>query len=240
MAGALSAAPARPAVRAARERRVEEILEAAREVFCRKGYEGAAVAEIAARLGVVEGTVYKYFDSKRALLLQVLERWYEQMFGDYSQHLAGVRGTRQRLRLLVWHHLRSIRQAPLLCRLMFREVRSEPDYRGSGLHAMNRRHTQLLVDVLREGVAAGEFRADLPLPLLRDMIYGGIEHHAWNFICGRGDLDIDAIADQVVAVVCQGIAARPKAADLEAQARRLAAIADRMERRLTAASGKNA
>jgi AcrR family transcriptional regulator len=242
MAGALRpAAPARRiAARPARERRVEEILEAAREVFCRKGYDAAAMAEIAARLGVVEGTLYKYFDSKRALLLKVLERWYEDMFGDYARHLAGVRGARQRLRLLVWRHLDSVRQQPLLCRLMFREVRSEQDYRGSDLHAMNRRYTQLLVEVLREGAAAGEFRGDLPLPLLRDMVYGGIEHHAWNFLCGRGDLEIDSIADQIVAVVCDGIGAPPAAADLERQARRLAAIADRLERKLPAAPRRTA
>jgi AcrR family transcriptional regulator len=231
MAGALSALPAQRCL-AARERRVEEILEAAREVFCRKGYEGAAMAEIAARLGVVEGTLYKYFDSKRSLLLKVLEHWYEQMFGDYSQQLAGVRGARQRLRLLVWHHLRTIAQEPSLCRLMFREVRSGQDYEGSELHAMNRRYTELLVEVLREGVAAGEFRGGMPLPLLRDMVYGGIEHHAWNFIRGRGALDVDAVADQITAIVCDGIAVRQAPADLERQTRRLAAIADRMERKL--------
>ena len=48
------------APRLAREQRVDEILVAARDVFCEKGYEGTAVAEIAERLGIVEGTIYKY------------------------------------------------------------------------------------------------------------------------------------------------------------------------------------
>ncbi len=203
----MSATTKRKPPRLAREERVSHILHAAREMFREKGYRDTAVADIAARTGVVEANVYKYFGAKRELLLKVLDAWYEEMFGEYAAALASVRGTRARVRLLVARHLKSIKQDPALCRLMFREVRSEEDYPGSGLHAQNRRYTQLLVDVLKQGVDAGELRSELPLPLLRDMIYGGIEHHAWNYLCGRGGLDADRIADQIVAVVFEGAAA---------------------------------
>lgn len=194
------------APRLAREQRVDEILLAAREVFCEKGYEPTAVAEIALRLGVVEGTIYKYFASKRELLLKVLEYWYEEMFGDYARDLAGLTSHRARLHLLIWRHLRSVRDYPRLCRLMFREVQSEHDYRGSVLHDLNRRYTQLLVQALDDGVSAGEFRSDISTGLLRSMIYGGIEHQSWNYVCGRGSLDIDQLAEQLVSIVCEGIA----------------------------------
>ena len=219
-------------VRLARQERVEDILAAARAVFCDKGYENTTVAEIASRMGVVEGTVFKYFPTKRELLLKVLENWYEEMFGAYARDLAGVSGTRQRLRFLVWRHLRSIRDYPLLCRLMFRDVRTEEDYHGSDLHAMNRRYTRFLADVIDEGVRSGEFRADLPVLLVRDMVYGCIEHHSWNYVCGRGELDVDALADQITAVVCDGLAERRKTTDLQKEAERLSQIATRIERRL--------
>jgi len=194
------------APRLAREQRVDEILLAAREVFCEKGYEPTAVAEIAQRLGVVEGTIYKYFATKRELLLKVLEYWYEEMFGDYARDLAGLTSHRARLHLLIWRHLRSVRDYPRLCRLMFREVQSEHDYRGTVLHDLNRRYTQLLVQALDDGVSAGEFRSDISTGLLRSMIYGGIEHQSWNYVCGRGALDIDQLAEQLVSIVCEGIA----------------------------------
>jgi AcrR family transcriptional regulator len=228
----VSRAPRRAAPRRARGERVDEILDAARQVFCDKGFEAAAVAEIAARIGVVEGTVYKYFETKRALLVAVLERWYEDMFGDYARELAAVAGARPRLRLLIWRHLRSVREHPALCRLMFREVRSEADYPGSPLHAMNRRYTGFLTGVLEAGVAAGEFRADLPVSLLRDLVYGGIEHHAWNWLCGRGTLDIDRVAADLDRVLCEGIEPRPAAADLGRETARLSRLVNRMERGL--------
>jgi AcrR family transcriptional regulator len=228
----VSRAPTRkPAPRLGREQRVDEILRAARDVFCDKGFDATAVAEIAARMGVVEGTIYKYFASKRELLLKVLEHWYEEMFGDYARDLAGVTDPRQRLRLLIWRHLRSIREFPLLCRLMFREVRSEQDYHGSALHARNREYTQLLVDVLQGGIDAGVFREDLPLALLRDLIYGGIEHASWNYVCGRFDLDIDLTAEQLTRLVCEGVL---RSGDpLQRETRRLSRIVQRMERNLS-------
>ncbi len=217
------------APRLERGQRVNEILTMARDVFCERGYENAAVSEIAARLGVVEGTIYKYFDTKRELLLKVLERWYDEMFGDYARDLAGITGTRQRLRFLIWRHLRTVKVSPLLCRLMFREFRAGQDYPGSHLHDMNRRYTQFLIEMIQEGVRAGEFRSDLSLLLLRDMVYGGIEHHTWNYICGRGDLDIDAIAEQITTVLCEGIAV-PAERPLSAEVRRLSQRVARMER----------
>lgn len=227
------------APRLAREQRVDEILVAARDLFCEKGYESLAVSEIAARIGVVEGTIYKYFATKRELLLRVLEHWYEEMFGDYARDLAGLTQHRARLRLLVWRHLRSVRDYPRLCGLMFREVQSERDYRGTVLHDLNRRYTQLLVEVVEAGQRAGEFRADIPAALLRDLVYGGIQHHCWAYI-GRASegtarerrrLDIDRIADQLVAVLCEGVV-RPAGADLQQEMQKLTRIASRLEQAL--------
>lgn len=195
------------APRLARTQRLDEILIAARDSFCEKGYAASSMADIAARVGVVEGALYKYFATKRELLLKVLEHWYQEMFGDYARELAGAGSHRAQLRLLIWRHLRSIRDYPLLCRLMFREVRSEADYHGSGLHTANRRYTRFLLDVIEQGVAAAEFRGDIPASLLRDLVYGGAEHLSWNYVCGRGTLDIDRVADQLTGLLCEGIAA---------------------------------
>jgi AcrR family transcriptional regulator len=188
-----------------RGERMDGILDAAQSMFCAKGYEDTVVAAIAAKLGVAEGTVFKYFPTKRELLLKVLERWYLKMAGDYAQDLAGVEGARARLRLLVWRHLRSLRDNPQLCRLMFREVRSGGDYRGSRLHELNRRYAGLLSAVIDDGVKAGEFRDDVPAALLRDLVYGGIEHHAWNYFEGRGRLDIVKVTEGIMAVLDEGI-----------------------------------
>jgi AcrR family transcriptional regulator len=58
----------------AAEVRRETVLDAAIRVFARTSYRGAGTAEIAQEAGVAEPTIYRYFDSKRALYLAALER----------------------------------------------------------------------------------------------------------------------------------------------------------------------
>lgn len=214
--------------RSTRQARIAEILQAAREQFSRKGYEHSSMADIAAQVGVVEGTVYKYFESKRELLLTVLTQWYEGMFGDYADDLRGIHGSRARLQFLIWRHLRTLRDQPDLCRLTFNEFRVEKDYHGSALQKLNKRYTDLLVEVLEQGMTSGEIRDDLPVSLLRDMIYGGIEHHAWPYLCGHGQLDIELIAEQITDLLWQGMT-RP---NLQTETRRLSELAARLEQHL--------
>lgn len=163
------AAPIRRAVvRLPREKRVQDILVAAREVFCEHGYDAAAMSEIAARAGVVEGTINKYFESKRDLIFKVMAAWYESMVANFATEPARITGTRARLRHLVWRHLRSIRENPALCRVFFREARADGNYHRSFLHQMNRRYTSFLAAVIEEAAANGEIRADAPIMLMLD------------------------------------------------------------------------
>ncbi len=55
------------------EGRRECILEAGRHMFARKGFHGTATADLAARAGCSEPTLYKHFASKQALFAAVLD-----------------------------------------------------------------------------------------------------------------------------------------------------------------------
>lgn len=225
-------APAGARVRAVRRtpaERIAEILATALEVFSERGYDNTPVSEIADRLGVVEGTIYKYFESKRQLLGKVLVHWNRGMIEDYAKHLPGIQGTRQRLRYVIWRHLQIIQERPVLCRLMFSEVRAEYDHAQSAFYEENRIYTRFLISVLEEGVASGEFRNDLPLELVRDMVFGCIERHSWNYMWGRGELDVETIADQIVTIICDGILAPNRTAAVRGESDRLAGLVDRLE-----------
>lgn len=232
----MSVLPARRAfARLPREQRVGDIIDAARTVFTEHGYENASMAAIAERAGVVEGTIYKYFENKRDLLNRVLSLWYEGMLADQAEQLAGISGTRNRLRFVIWRHLATIERNPALCRLFFREVRSDSDYQTSTLHDLNRGYTRFATQVLREGIANGELRADLPLRLVRDMIYGTIEHTTFDYLSGRGELVSEARADELADLILSGITSQ------QASATPADAVVERLEKvaaRLEAASGQ--
>ena len=223
----------RTVARLPRERRVEDIMAAARRVFEEHGYADAAIAEIADHANVVEGTIYRYFENKRELLVRVVERWYEGMLADFDEHLKKLATPRERLRYLVWRHLWTIHREPALCRLVFDELRPSGGYRATKVFALNRAYTQRTIEILREGIAAGELRDDVPVSLVRDMIYGSIEHHTWEYLRGEGDFAVEPTADAITDVIWGGLAASAvsgRAAALPEAVARLEAVAGRLER----------
>jgi TetR/AcrR family transcriptional regulator, fatty acid metabolism regulator protein len=233
---ALTAFPARaarrPVSRLPRELRVAALMTAARAVFKEKGYADALTSEIAERAGVVEGTIYRYFASKRDLLLKVVEEWYAEMISDYDQQLGHIHGTRDRLRFMIWRHLTVIHQEPVLCRLVLLDLRADAAYRDTSVFLMNRQYTSRTVDIIEAGIGRGEFRSGVSATLVRDMIYGAIEHHTWAYLRGESDFSADAVADALTDMIYRALAV-PQPAEtgqgsLNEAVRRLEQIADRL------------
>jgi AcrR family transcriptional regulator len=60
------------------ERR-QQILTVARDVFARRGYHQATIDDIVAEAGVARGTFYLYFEDKRAVFENLIDRFAQQM-----------------------------------------------------------------------------------------------------------------------------------------------------------------
>ena len=222
---------ARRRERLPRDERVAEIMQAARKVFCSKGYEAASTAEIAVQAGVVEGTLYRYFPTKRDLLIKVVEEFYADIFSDYEAQLQGVRGTWNRLRFMIWKHLSVMHKDPDMCRLIVHELRPWPQYRQSSIFTLNQRYTQSTLAVVREGIASGEFRDDVPLRIVRDMIFGAAEHHTWAHLRAEGEFSPDAAADAITNMIYQGLerGGRGQPAAVDTSVNRLERAVQRLE-----------
>jgi AcrR family transcriptional regulator len=195
------------------ERRVADIMTAARAVLRERGANEAFISEVAERAGVVEGSIYRFFSSKRDLVEKVAEAWYEETLADYSAQFEGVRGVRNQLRFIIHHHLATIKREPALSRIVFQEFRPAESYRQTRLFALNQTYTQRVSEVVKAAAASGEFRRDLSASLARDLIFGGIEHRVWAFLRNEGDFDVGRTAED----------------RLSAALSRIEAVADRLE-----------
>lgn len=213
------------------ERRIADIMLAARAVFTEKGYNEALISDIAERAGVVEGSIYRFFTNKRELLVRVVEQWYEDMIARDNEQFASVRGTWNQIRFIIHHHLASIRREPALSRLVFQELRPAPDYRSTRLFQLNQVYTHRLIDVIKAAAARGELRSDVSPALVRDMVYGCIEHRTWAFLRNEGDFELDETADSITDIVYRGLALKGADAEMGAEAlARLEAVTQRLER----------
>jgi AcrR family transcriptional regulator len=72
-------------------RKYEQVIQGARSVFMREGYEGASVDEIARDAGVSKATLYSYFPDKQHLFLAVLEtECAQQAEVDFLEHTSDL------------------------------------------------------------------------------------------------------------------------------------------------------
>ena len=62
----------------------ERLLVAARQVFARHGFGGASVDMIAAEAGYSKGAIYSNFETKEAILFELLERYAEEQISDFK------------------------------------------------------------------------------------------------------------------------------------------------------------
>ena len=188
-----------------KERRRAAILKAARAVFSERGYEAASITDIARLAGVADGTIYRHFVNKKDLLYHVMRAFYERIIAHVEQEVEGGDSFEERLFKLIRRHLAVLAEDVDLCRLFIREVRTADDYYNSLLYALNRRYTSILLDILKQALAAGKMHIGIDPRIVRDLVYGAIEHLAWRMVNGKGVLRADTVARQLSQIVMSGI-----------------------------------
>ena len=170
--------------------RREDILQAAREVFRQSGYEKAHMADIAQRAGVAKGTVYLYFESKRALLDALCDR-YQDMIADGLLAALQSRDAPTALKSAVHSALTVAARERDLLRLL--------DLRlglSGGVAIENPRGQKILRSFFRERVANG----DMPAydPVIASELTGGFVQWISKLCLLWRDLEISRYEDTAV------------------------------------------
>jgi TetR/AcrR family transcriptional repressor of nem operon len=76
----------------------DKVLEIAREVFWRKGFQATSLDEITAASGIAKPSLYAAFGDKNALFLKVLDRYHEGILGWAERVLAQPGPAREAIR----------------------------------------------------------------------------------------------------------------------------------------------
>ncbi|MDF1693253.1 MAG: TetR/AcrR family transcriptional regulator [Zhongshania sp.] len=191
--------------RLSREQRETEIISAARQVFINRGYEIATIAEIADMVGVVEGTVLHYFKSKRALMAKVIENFYEEITLAMETGAAAISGAQNKLRYVIHTHMSFLHNNCDLCTVILNESRGSHTELLEKVHNFNRRYTNVVINVVREGKESGEIDESVSPILIRNVVFGAIEHYLWDIVSGTKREDSNVIAEQLTHLLFNGI-----------------------------------
>ncbi|MEY3080863.1 MAG: hypothetical protein RJA94_848 [Pseudomonadota bacterium] len=199
--------PRRPGARPA------EILAAALDLFAEKGFSATRMEDVARRAGISKAGVYLYFKDKMSLLQALVNEMaganVSVARGIAEQHQGPVGPLLSTILTFMARQLRDTR-FPELLKVVISESRAHPDIGRLYLDSVIRQGLPLFEDLLRRGMARGEFRAIDPELAVKAMIAPMLLAAIWKTVLqpiGAEPLDIEALAAQHVDIFLKGISA---------------------------------
>ena len=189
-----------------------EILESAASLIASSGLR-TSLQEIADAAGILPGSLYHHFESKEAILVELIRRYHADLdrIGEIAQQRLDEPDARPAFERIVElgatiAHCAVRHRAAL--QLSFHEppTSANPELVELALRPPSAVQAAMLA-ALRKGRSSGDVRSDIDLPTLADRICQTMLH------VGLDVIRYDSAADQVATVLCRilwhGLASRP-------------------------------
>jgi AcrR family transcriptional regulator len=149
------------------EFRSSEILEAARRVFAKKGFNQATVDEIAEAAEVAKGTVYLYFPSKQAMYFAALRQGIEALHKQTKEKLSAAATVDGKIRTFIETRIRYFDENRDFFKIYYSELGNvfcDPNGLPKNVRDLYGAQVKLLESVLEEGIKRRELRPIPPGP----------------------------------------------------------------------------
>lgn len=184
----------------------EDILDAAAQVFRKKGYNGASMADIASIVNLQKASLYHHISSKQQILLALLDRALEMLTEKIAPITALPIPADEKLRLMIRVYLHSLAENPDLSSVLLFEHRSL-DRRSHARHIPNRdRFEGLWRGVIDEGVNTKLFNCKDQGLALRGLM--GTLNWTLTWYRPGGGLSIEKIGDHYADLLFNGLLAK--------------------------------
>ncbi len=162
----------------------EKIIQAALELFVRKGYHGTSITDIMNKVGLSKGSLYAHFKSKGELLLRIIDG-YKVRYLDEMTRLAkdGEGDALDKLHQCISFSARFAAEHQSLCGFLIcitTELKADIEFEPV-LKAVNHHYQRLFSGIIRQGITQGvvDKGTDPGMAALTFMALHGGMLHQW-------------------------------------------------------------
>jgi len=184
--------------------RKEEMLDVAVQLFQKNGFHSTSVEDITSACGISKGGFYKHFDSKENMILELLQRYYDEMFREADHFSKDLHSSPfQALKKKITIEL----EKSIDYRYFFHAVMTDfpPDDKGPIPKSLNRMqhnlhewHKHALLEAF--GTKSGKYLNDLAV-VMEGMIHSYLMKIIWQGPALPLDMVGDFIAECLHAIV---------------------------------------
>ncbi len=184
--------------------RQQELVKASARVFKRKGYHGATMQDIADEVGMLKGSLYYHIQSKEKLLFDILLTGIEVVYEGVKQVLESDLDPKEKLPQAILAHLLSYETRFDEVSVFLNELVNLPQGMRVEYHKKADGYVDLWLEIFREGVEKGCFRADLNAKMVVYAILG-ICNWTSKWLDLNGPLTLEEIARNYSEIVLNGV-----------------------------------
>ncbi|MDT9591654.1 TetR/AcrR family transcriptional regulator [Nocardioides zeae] len=186
--------------------RSELIVDAAAEIFRRKGYDATSLQEIADEVGILKGSMYHYIATKEDLLFAIINRNHERI-------IAGNQGWREHaddpvaaLRAFVEGHIRMSLAHPTDSIVFVRDFRALSEERAAEIVQRQHDYDHDFRSLVEQAVEQGRLR-DGVTPEFASRAVFGMANWVHYWYDARGRLSADRVIDELSTYAMASLAA---------------------------------
>lgn len=162
-----------------REARREAILRVAAPLFVRKGFAATSLDDVATALGLTRPAIYHYFTDKHQILLEIVERGFNNLRGEARTIARGEGRAIDKLERIFHLHLARVAADP---QAIFLVIAEAGDLSPSARAVLKRRqlsYEAVLTALFEEAMADGDLAPSNPRLLIKGMVSLANWVYAW-------------------------------------------------------------
>lgn len=188
----------------------QRILDAAATLLAARGYAGTSIKAIAEEIGMQDASLYYYFPSKEALVLEVLHIGTSEAEDAVATAVAAIDANAEpleALRLAIVAHAKSVLGMGDYPRANVRNFGQLPAEIRSEHQAEQARYGRTWKALIERAMSAGVIRTDLDPSVVRMLILGAMN---WGpeWFKTEGALSSDRVGEQMASLVMEGLVPR--------------------------------
>jgi len=141
-----------------RQRREEQIYEAALKVFSKRGYYKADMDLIAQKAKIGKGTVYRYFESKKNLFISLIEWGLNKLKGEVLTNIEGIDDEIEKITTALEVYINFYKSKKGFYRVLVYEKYNFMDKIASKFKKTHFAHLHIIENVFQTGIQKGVFK----------------------------------------------------------------------------------
>ena len=164
------------------QRRKQQIIDTAKEMFMTQGFQSSHIGQVCDKLNIARGTVYQYFGNKREILYAVLDDVEEHVtdifdiddFGEYMKSNPSKEAAEQFVMDRLTKCVRTLIGEPILIKLIFKEIQGIDEEVIERVQKFLDNVSKIIAREIDEVRNRGHYRRTINPEVVTTIILGGV------------------------------------------------------------------